>query len=156
MRGLTLLETLLAVSLLSLLAIAVAGWTGVVARAESTARPRLERTMSMAAALRCIEDDLNCGDLASGRPERRGTKAPRVQVDGQGHLLIETRDGGPAVHAYAFDHQRGALDVVRAGARRPLVVGLEAWSATFDAKSGVLEIAWSGGGRPGTRRRVVQ
>lgn len=165
MRGFTLLETLMAVALLSLIAVAVATWTRLVADAEATVRPRLALATTMAATTRQIEDDLRCGDLASmgepaSRRTRRGERAPRVQVDATGQLVVETRDGGPLVRIYAFDAETRSLSVseTRGGraVSRPLVNDLDSWEATFDPDTNELRIAWAGPEQAGSRRWVVR
>lgn len=164
MRGTTLLETLMAVALLSLVAVAAAAWIGVVADAEATAAPRVTATGALSAALRLIEDDLRRGDLASGRNGRGGSplprdprdprdpRNPRVRIDAEGRLLVETRDRGPIVRAYAFDAATGSLRADAGDGPRTLVEGLEAWEVRLDPEARTLEVSWTCRGTHGLRR----
>ena len=158
MRGTTLLETLMAVALLSMVAVAAAAWIGVVADAEATAAPRVAATGGLSAALRLIEDDLRRGDLASGRNGRGGAslprdpRDPRVRIDAEGRLLVETRDRGPIVRAYAFDAATGSLRADAGDGPRTLVEGLEAWAVRLDPEARTLEVSWTCRGMRGIRR----
>ena len=70
--GLTLIETLLAVSLLSGLTIAAVGWTTSVVRSSVTAQERANWAGGVSAAFRLINDDITNGDLDRKESDREG------------------------------------------------------------------------------------
>lgn len=70
--GLTLIETLLAVSLLSGLAIAAVGWTTSVVRLSVTTQERANWTGGVSAVYRLINDDIANGDLDRKEMDREG------------------------------------------------------------------------------------
>lgn len=86
-RGLTLLEVLVALAIVSSLALAVFTWVSSVARAAQAASSRASRDATIAGILRSIQDDLACRDFGAARddPERRV-----VSVDA-GTLIVRTR-----------------------------------------------------------------
>ncbi|MBI4881782.1 MAG: hypothetical protein HY812_19295 [Planctomycetes bacterium] len=106
-RGLTLVELLLALGLLGSLSFAIAGWTTTCARLSGKTAPEVRWRAAAAATLRQVGDDLLAGDFL-------GEKSVRVMVE-DGSLTIRTRGlegGGPVEHAFAFDPAARSLDLV--------------------------------------------
>ena len=105
-RGLTMIEVLVALGLLSALIFTLTSWIQTTARASSLAEPGRWR-VAAEAVLQLIHDDLMTGDFLTEQPSRRNQQ-PRVMVE-NGSLRIDTRalisggGGGPTVHHYALD-----------------------------------------------------
>lgn len=96
-RGLTLIETLLSVALLSALVIAAGSWLRLAGHAASELALEAKWRSAAAAALQLIADDLE-----SGNPG----ESDRVECESD-LLAIRTRDGGPVQSEYALG--RGTL-----------------------------------------------
>jgi hypothetical protein len=161
----TLLEVLLALTLLSALAIASAGLVGLAAgtMAESYGQERWRAAAD--AALDGVERDAMAGDFDPATDPGRVTVA-------QGLLAIVTRGtahddaSGPSAHVYRFDADRGELwrderevQGARGGPRRVrdsrLLLGrVTGWSVVLDAKSGMVGFAIAGPGDQRLERRV--
>ena len=84
-RGLTLLESLLALALLSALAVALAGWTSTAVRATEGAPERIRWRSAAEATMRLIEGDLTLGDFPPGAGENE-----RVRME-RGDLILLAR-----------------------------------------------------------------
>ena len=112
-RGLTMVELLLAVSLLTPITLAIAAWTQVAARASASAAEPMRWRAAAEAALQLIHDDLVTGDFAEG-PTDPSSHESHVEVD-DGSLRIRTRAVGseviigPSLHRYILDALSGEL-----------------------------------------------
>ena len=134
-RGLTLLELMLSISLLSLLMLAVVSWSTAAARSYSLLSERVVWRTTAGAALQVIADDLRAGDFGSR------LRSPKVAVRGS-TLTIQTRDSagseapGPLVRAYGHEARTGEVQVRerRIGApqqTRTLVGGVSEWKCAI-------------------------
>lgn len=104
-RALTMIEMLLALSLLTGVMLAVAGWTRVSASLAVDATGPAQRDASVEAVFRLIQDDLLVGDMASNGA---------VDIDGQALKIVTRRRGahslmGPVTHRYRVDPGRKQL-----------------------------------------------
>lgn len=105
-RGLTMVEILVALGLLSALMLTVTSWIQTTARASALAEPMRWRIAAQA-VLQLIHDDLMTGDFEAGQ-QRRRSRQPRVMVESDS-LRIDTRTGqageetGPTTHHYELD-----------------------------------------------------
>lgn len=102
--GMTLLETVLALALLTALFTGSAWWLREAAALRVTAASPLRFEQASRALLDRIGDDLLVGDFTSSEPRRE----PRVRIV-EGMLTIRTRDHGLATRAYGFDRNRGEV-----------------------------------------------
>ena len=106
-QGMTLVEVMVSLCLLSAVMLAVVSWTQISGRSLASAVEPARWERSAAAALQSIQDDLLMGDFQAGDIETR-----RVRME-QGRLVIPTRrgspPGGPLVREYALDRGAGTL-----------------------------------------------
>ncbi len=100
-RAMTMIELLLALSLLSGFMAAVISWTQIAGNAGSRLTQSLIERNVAQTVLQLIHDDLVTGDFA--KPDPRTEARPRVRVR-QNTLTIETRSPsiGPITHEYRF------------------------------------------------------
>ncbi len=149
-RGLTMVELLVALALLSAIMLGVSSWVGATARASTSVAEPVRWTSAAEAALQRIHDDVVAGDFdeSDEPPENR-----RVQVDGD-ILRIRTRSswigdvvdsGGAVTHEYVLDRFSNEMQLVEpdsAGAehRYLLVDHVGSWSAQLDEETGVLTV----------------
>jgi prepilin-type N-terminal cleavage/methylation domain-containing protein len=143
-RGLTMIEMLLAVALLSAVVAAAASWIAVAGRlGTSAAKPQRQR-LSMEAAFALIAEDLVTGDFDP--PERPSSEPPRVRVQ-PGVLEIDTRAGTTC--AYRLDHVTHRLERIErsasqrstgAGASRPLLENVGEFTCALDDEKRTLEV----------------
>ncbi|MCH8342417.1 MAG: hypothetical protein IH983_00330 [Planctomycetes bacterium] len=158
-RGLTMIELLLAVSLLTPITLAIAAWTQVAARASASAAEPMRWRAAAEAALQLIHDDLVTGDFAEG-PTDSSSQESRVEVV-DGMLRIRTRATpgswtapapapgtvtGPATHHYIFDAFSGELRLRQRSAHgaqstRPLLDRVRQWRCEIDHEHNLLTIA---------------
>ena len=98
-RGLTLIELLAALGLLSIIMLAAASWLQITAAASSGAGASTRWRIGAASTLRLIQDDVYIGDL--GTDEDRSRK---VVIDGKS-LIVKTREMqiGAVVVTYELD-----------------------------------------------------
>lgn len=105
-RGLTMIEVLVALGLLSALMLTVTSWIQTTVRATTLAEPMRWRVAAQA-VLQLIHDDLMTGDILTEQ-QRRGSQQPRVSVQNDS-LRIHTRAvqdddaTGPTIHRYELD-----------------------------------------------------
>ena len=111
-RGLTMIEVLVALGLLSALVLTLTSWIATTARAGALAEPMRWR-VAAEAVLQLIHDDLTTGDFLSEQ-QRRRSRHPRVMVENSS-LRIDTRasssggGGGPTIHRYELDTRTSEL-----------------------------------------------
>ena len=152
-RGLTMVELLVALSLLSAVMLAVASWTQVTARASADAAEPVRWRAAAENVLRLIHDDLVTGDFAGdSSAEGRGrTPSPRVEVF-VGELRLRTRAAGagagaigPVTRRYAFDALSDELRLHQATAQgisttRLLLDRVEEWQCSIDEEEKLLTV----------------
>lgn len=118
-RGMTLVEVVLALALLSTLAVAAMSWATVSARIARTVDDRTDRESAARNVLRLIGDDLRTFDReedpARARSQARRSRearSDRVRIEGSA-LVVRTRDPGASgitvEHRYGFDASTGTL-----------------------------------------------
>lgn len=163
-RGLTMVELLLALSLLTGIMVAIASWTQVTARASTAVAGPLHWRSAARAVLQLIHDDLVSGDFGEPKGRRPNQKA-RVEVVGD-VLRIRTRlvglrdHAGPVAHEYRFEASSGE---VRLGQRsgqgrsstRLLLDQVHAWQATFDDENRVLTVTITSTGGTTAKRSYI-
>ena len=142
-NGLTMIELLLALSLLSALVLVIASWTQVAAQASARGAAPMRWRPAAEAVLNLIHDDIACGDFTS-QPRRRGAAEPHVEaVDGV--LLIRTRAGGAVTNRYVFDSiaQELRLEQSRQGRPtvRPLIRRVAEWDCRIDTEGSILAVS---------------
>ncbi|MEM1185653.1 MAG: hypothetical protein AAGI53_11730 [Planctomycetota bacterium] len=91
-RGLTILETLLALALLAGLSAAAVSWTVGLQRSGHALATMTRWESAAQAALDCLHDDLLSFDRIDGAP-------PPLTI-GSGEVSFNARDGGPAAMMY--------------------------------------------------------
>ncbi len=102
--GLTMIEVLVALGLLSALMLTVTSWIQTTVRASTLAEPMRWR-VAAEAVLQLIHDDLMTGDFEA---EQERNQQSRVMVE-NGSLRIRTRavqggdETGPTIHRYELD-----------------------------------------------------
>ena len=140
----TMVEIVFALSLLTVLALAVASWTQVAARAAPNAwGPQQWRTAGEA-ALALIHDDIAAGDLDTNRDE------PRVRIV-DGALEIRTRasaDGGlfgSVTSRYRHEPATGQLLLQQQSedgkkSVRLLLDRVRQWDVSIDSKMRTLSV----------------
>jgi len=127
-RGVTLIEMLLAVTLLSGVALVTATWMSVVARSQTEFAPSVRWESAARATLDLITDD-----LASWDSESR-TREPRVRASGE-TLVIRTRSRtGDSV---TYRVKQGRLT----RGESVLIGGCDQARFDFDEETGILEVA---------------
>ena len=138
-RGLTMIELLMALSLLAVLMVAVASWTQIAARASArAAQPTRWQTVAEA-TLELIGTDLLVGDFEPN-PRR-----PRVVVYDQ-RLEIRTRQGssgdnhGSVTHRYIFNPPDHELRLEERAVHRILLDRVDDWRCTVDEEEQVLTV----------------
>lgn len=103
-RGLTMIEVLVALGLLSALMLTVTSWIQTTVRASTLAEPMRWRGAAEA-VLQLIHNDLMTGDYLT---EQKRTQQPPVMVEDDS-LRIRTRavqsgdETGPTIHRYELD-----------------------------------------------------
>lgn len=103
-RGMTLLETLLSVTLLASVVVAVGGWMELAARSVPQQAAHVRWRAAAERSLALINNDLMTGDFVAA-PESHG-----VEV-GNGRVLILTREPGTGsvTHRYEVEHDNHHL-----------------------------------------------
>lgn len=153
-QGMTLVEVLVSLGLLSTLMLAVVSWTQVSGRELASAVEPARWERAAVAVLQSIQDDLLIGDFQGNSDE-----ILRVRVE-QGQLLISTRrgsyPGGPLLREYAIDRVAGVLIVTERTSvnRRPdhtkarLLLGdVAAWHCRLEDESLRVELVSTMGKR---------
>ncbi len=149
-RGLTMLELLLALSLLSAILLATASWTQVAARASADATYPVRWQAAAEAVFQLIHDDLVTGDFPDTQRGRSIQNARVAVVNGA--LRIRTRAvghtgdvTGRAIHRYAFDALSRQLRLdqrTATGGRssRPLLDRVQEWQCLVDEEQNLLTV----------------
>ena len=138
-RGMTLLETLVSVTLLASVVVAVGGWLELAARGVPRQAADVRWRDAVERALALIHDDLETGDFLT-EPRTTG-----VEV-GNGRVEIDTRETGvgPATNRYEVEHGSGHLVRTSLGdgraQRRVLVGDTNSLTVQFDEEHSRLEL----------------
>jgi prepilin-type N-terminal cleavage/methylation domain-containing protein len=137
-RGMTMLEVLLALTLLSTVSVAVATWLEISGRMSRDVDGQVAWERSAAAALRQIESDLLVGDLRQREDE------PRVEVIPRG-VRIRTRATGigSVTREYVLEPEESRLvrrDASSRSEERLLLVGVEAIACGWDEAEEILSV----------------
>ncbi len=149
-RGLTMVELLVALALLSAIMLGVGSWVGATARASTSVAEPLRWTSAAEAALQRIHDDVMVGDFEDSDQSDQSQEDERVAVDDD-ILRIRTRSSwisdvsGVVIHEYAFDRRTNELQLVQRNNvgtehRYLLVDQVSLWSAQLDEETGVLVV----------------
>ena len=154
-RGMTLVELLLALSLLSALFLASAWWLREGADIRAAAEPALRWETSAHALLQRIHDDVVTGDFA------RTQRKPHVEVTAPNVLRVRarktTRSEREDVHEYAFSRARSA--VLRRRRLAPdvaLLQDVREFGCGIDAETNILTVRIrSADGRQAARRYAL-
>jgi len=110
MRGLTMVEMLLALALLAFILSAAASWTRMAGRLSAAIEPfRLESAAHN--ALQMIEDDLVSGDFQQPRPGQ--IIEPKIRII-DGSLTVRTRsaNGAMVIHRFVFDRATSEFSLI--------------------------------------------
>ncbi|MEW6741427.1 MAG: prepilin-type N-terminal cleavage/methylation domain-containing protein [Planctomycetota bacterium] len=139
-RGLTLIELLLALSLLSAILLATFSWTEITGRALADGGRKARWERAAIALLQVIHDDLACGDFLEEEREASPTKE-RISV-GEGTLRVVTRTGGlPIERQYSFVKRDAAVTVEEPGSRARALLGeVASFEVTIDEDASVIDI----------------
>ena len=165
-RGLTLVETLLAIAVTSMLSVALYSWSTAAVRASAGVERRAAAIATATAVLKMVETDLAVADAdGPGRARASGDGSDRrVLVAEDGRLVIDTRSSlegsrGRVRRQYALDAATGVLwleDATAdgAGVRRPMAERVARWRAWIggDREELVVELVLDGVSREGRFR----
>lgn len=137
-RGLTMIETLLAIALLTLIVSAAASWTAMAGRlATISAAPARQETL-LDAVCALIQRDLLTGDFEVEGRRGAPPPTPRVQVnDG----VLEIRGRANAIHRYHLDRTTRVLQRTDSGTPRVLLHGVDEFIVTLDDDNRTLDVA---------------
>jgi len=147
-RGLTMVETLVSLGILSALLLVVAAWTRVASQAGGAAAATGHWEFAATAVLDLIHLDLASGDTVPARTRRRDAEE-LVTVEDDA-LRIRTRSTGtgdargPAIHSYVLrsgllQREQRAFD--GSHQQRPLLEKVSAWICEIDEEQRLLSIA---------------
>jgi hypothetical protein len=100
-RGMTILELLAAVVLMSAVMVAGVSWLRIAASDTAVAGQRLGWSIAARAVFARIEEDIQTGDLSG--------EEPKAQVGKDGTLRVRTRVRGPILCVYRWDESTGVL-----------------------------------------------
>ncbi|MFO0826733.1 MAG: prepilin-type N-terminal cleavage/methylation domain-containing protein [Phycisphaerales bacterium] len=137
-RGMTLVETVVAVAITALLATAVAAWTVGAARFAASSSSRESADSALDAIGRLLDDDLASIDADARAARRPGDDRVRVE---DGELVVRTRSSlpdraGPVTRRYEFDPAARSLvvrDALPDGSSRTATVARDVarWEAAI-------------------------
>ena len=147
-RGLTMIEVLVALGLLSALVLTLTSWIQTTARAAALAEP-VRWSVAAEAVLQLIHDDLMTGDILTEQ-QRRRSRHPRVTIE-NGSLRIRTRavqggdEIGATVHRYELDartRELGRSNEPKRGRHttRLLLDHVRNWNCQIDEERTVLTV----------------
>ena len=143
-RGLTMVELLLALSLLAVLMVAVASWTRIAAQASAKAAQPTRWRTAAERTLELIQADLLIGDFEDD------PRTPRIEV-ASGQLKIRTRQvsadgfGGSVTHRYVFntpDHELRLEERASGGRQhsRLLLNDVSDWQCMIEEEEQILSV----------------
>jgi len=143
-RGLTMLELLVAVSLLAMLMLGVASWIQVTARAGARGADPGRWRGAAQAVLQLIHDDLVTGDLGAAEREKPVEIVDRVLVV-RTRVRVSDDTVGPIAHRYKFDTSSNTLKLEQRLANgrrttRPLLDDVGEWKCSIDDQRTALTV----------------
>ena len=143
-RGLTMLELLVAVSLLAMLMLGVASWIQVTARAGAAGSEPGRWRGAAQAVLQLIHDDLVTGDLGAAGREKPVEIVDRVLVV-RTRVRVSDDAVGPIAHRYKFDTSSNTLKLEQRLANgrrttRPLLDDVGEWKCSIDDQRTTLTV----------------
>ena len=152
--GMTMVEVLIALAVLSALMAVMASWTKIACTLGVTTGRSSEMRRSVETVFRCLREDLLVGDFRT----RDGTDEPRVVADGH-TLLIMTRTPvrGSTERRYEYEPHAGRLVVEESGpdtmGRRGIATGITGFECAIDETQSWLAVSIaSADGRAHTQR----
>jgi prepilin-type N-terminal cleavage/methylation domain-containing protein len=138
-RGLTLIEVLVSLALLTSIVVATNSWLGVVRTVNGELYEQAQRDTTLDALFRSIRDDCVTGDVLPPRVER-------VETGGD-VLRIRTRDGATGtVTQWTYRLDRLDETIVRVsgnGEQQVIVDAVTSWQCALDDDERVLRITMS-------------
>jgi type II secretory pathway pseudopilin PulG len=150
-RGLTLVETLLAIAITSMLSVAVFAWSSMAVRVSDGVGARASADAVARAVLRAVEVDLASYDRPLDPQAAVVPAIERVRAAGEGVLVLATRSSagelrGAVERTYRLEPGARVLasdDVAADGARvrRVLATNVTAWTAAFDRQRGEVTVS---------------
>ena len=162
-RGLTMIEVLVALGLLSALMLTVTSWIQTTARASTLAEPMRWR-VAAEAVLQLIHDELMTGDFLTEQ-QRHRNRHPRVMVE-NGSLRIHTREvqggdeTGPTIHRYELDartHELGTSNEPKRGRHktRLLLDDVGRFDCRIDEEGTILTVSITSGAGQSSQRSYL-
>lgn len=150
-RGLTLVETLLAIAITSMLSVAVFAWSSMAVRVSDGVGARASADAVARAVLRAVEVDLASYDRPLDPQAAVVPAIERVRAAGEGVLVLATRSSagelrGAVERTYRLEPGARVLasdDVAADGARvrRVLATNVTAWTAALDRQRGEVTVS---------------
>ena len=162
-RGLTMIEVLVALGLLSALVLTLTSWIQTTARAGALAEPVRWR-VAAEAVLQLIHDDLMTGDFLTEQ-QRRRSRHPRVTAE-NGSLHIRTRavqggdETGTTIHRYELDTRTSELGRTNEPKRgrhttRLLLDDVGSFNCRIDEERTMLTVSISSGANQSIQRSYL-
>lgn len=148
-RGLTLIELLLALSLLSAVMVAGAEMIATAARVQSAVITPLQWEAAAGAALQLIHDDILTGDFAAESQPRRRKTEPAVQIlEGKLHILTRSPAQGEARHVFRLDSRTSTLRLMIDGKAKhnmatPLLDHIKTFECELNRERSLLTVTLS-------------
>jgi type II secretory pathway pseudopilin PulG len=150
-RGLTLVETLVAIAITSMLSVAVFAWSSMAVRVSDGVGARASADATARAVLRAVEVDLASFDRPLDAQAAVLPAIERVRSAGDGLLVLATRSSageirGAVERSYRLELGAGVLateDVASDGARvrRVLATDVTLWTAALDRQRGEVTVS---------------
>jgi len=150
-RGLTLVETLVAIAITSMLSVAVFAWSSMAVRVSDGVGARASADATARAVLRAVEVDLASFDRPLDAQAAVLPAIERVRSAGDGLLVLATRSSageirGAVERSYRLEPGAGVLateDVASDGARvrRVLATDVTLWTAALDRQRGEVTVS---------------
>lgn len=148
-RGLTMIELLVSLGILSAVTLTTVAWTQSAVRATRLAEP-MRFSAAADAVLQLIHDDLATGDFELDESRRRDQGSPRATIV-EGSLRIQTRAvnfstvAGPVIHHYTLDRVTDELQLREEDATgrensRILLDQVRDWDCAIDDENNVLTV----------------
>ncbi len=162
-RGLTIIEVLVSLGLLSALMLTVTSWIQTTVRASTLAEP-MRWSVAAEAVLQLIHDDLMTGDFEAEQ-QRRSNREPGVMVE-NGSLRIRTRtvqggdEIGQTIHRYELDtftDELGATNEPKRGRHttRLLLDDVERFNCRIDDEPALLTVSITSGSGQSIQRSYL-
>jgi type II secretory pathway pseudopilin PulG len=150
-HGLTLVETLVAIAITSMLSVAVFAWSSMAVRVSDGVGARASADATARAVLRAVEVDLASFDRPLDPQSAALPAIERVRAAGEGVLVLATRSSagelrGAVERTYRLEPGARVLateDVAAGGARvrRVLATDVTLWTAAVDRQRGEVTVS---------------